>query len=470
MPWPTTYNTPSDSAADRLVALEETFGLSPQGAFATYVARLAVLLAAVQEIHDDHATFKTAADAVEILIEELFDDHGTAKTAVDEAKTLIDEMHDDHASLITWMTEVDSDEDVINNYLDFLQEPDGVIGGNFDITAGAAVTLTGSGHIRYRIGGQVFYATLDTTITLADSGDVADTKWGAWRILIDRSGTVTTQDTGAQMAWDSEEDAMLNLAAVAPTANTAAIGYFTIDSNGGFNIGTDNVNGETAQYVYVLRGPKNQVTGLHTALGASLSDDTGAATWSIGTMDSKANGLYLAQLAAIANQAMDDADTVADTNAGGWLIVQVDALNDAAGAYALAADGNAGAVSAMTYADAAAVNTAIDTLVDQLPEMLVPVGKIVVVNASGGAFTAGTTNFDAAGITTTVTDATVGTWDRTANTGFDSHKINPPAIPASITATILSTLTAAKPTAGPATLTAAKPASAPATLTAVRPS
>ena len=102
--------------------------------------------------------------------------------------------------------------------------------------------------------------------------------------------------------------------------------------------------------------------------------------------------------------------------------------------------------------------------------MLVPVGKIVVVNASGGAFTAGTTNFDAAGITTTVTDATVGTWDRTANTGFDSHKINPPAIPASITATILSTLTAAKPTAGPATLTAAKPASAPATLTAVRPS
>lgn len=470
MPWPTTYNTPSEPIANRLAALESTFGLSPQGAFATVRNRLLVILAALQELHDDHATNKAAVDAIETLIEELHDDHGTAKTTLDEIKTLVDEMHDDHGALITWMTEVDGDADAINNCLDFLQEPNGVIGGDFDIAIGAATTLTGSGHIRYRINGEVFYTTLDTTITLADSGDIVDTKWGAWRILIDRSGVVTTQDTGGLMAWDSEEDAMLNLAAVAPTANTATIGYFTIDSNGGFNIGTDNVNGETAAYIYVVRGPKNQITGLHTALGASLADDVGAATWSIGTMDSKANGVYLAQLAAIANQAMDDADTIADGNAGGWLIVQVDALNDASGAYALAADGNAGAVSAMTYADAAAVNTALDTLVDQLPEMLVPVGKIVVVNASGGAFTAGTTNFDAAGITTTVTDATVGAWDRTANTGFDSHKINPPAIPASITAALLATLTATKPTAGPATLTAPKPPSGPATLTAARPS
>jgi len=141
---------------------------------------------------------------------------------------------------------------------------------------------------------------------------------------------------------------------------------------------------------------------------------------------------------------MDDADTIATVKAGGWLLV-VDLAGT--GVYALAADGAAGSVSAMTYADTDAVDTALDTLCDQLPELLVPIAKIVVDNASGGTFTAGTTNWDATDITTTVTDMTLGTWDRTANTGFDSHKINPPSIPASIAATILATLTAAKPEA-----------------------
>jgi len=436
MPYPAVHSANSQNANQRMLNIERAIGINPQGNYATVVAALTVFNTLLQELHDDHGTFKAAADAVEALIEEL---------------------HDDHAASITWMTEIDGDCDSINDCLDFLQEPDGVIGGNFDITAGAAVTLTGTGHIKYRIGGQIYYTNLDTTITLNDSGDIVDTKWGAWRILIDRSGSVTTQDTGAQMAWDSEECAMMNLAAIAPTADTVTIGYFTIDSNGGFNIGTNDVNGETAEYVYVIRGSKNQISGLHAALGSSLTDDTGANTWSVGTIDSNVNGLRVAQLGAISNQVMDDADTIADGNAGGWLVVQVDGLNDAAGAYVLAADGNAGAVSAMTYADAAAVNTALDTLVDQLPEILVPIGKIIVENASGGVFTAGTTNFDAAGITTTCTDCTVGTWDRTANTGFDSHKINLPVIPASITAAIPSTLTATKPPSAPVTLSAAKP-------------
>jgi hypothetical protein len=296
---------------------------------------------AIIELIDDHATNKTTIDESRTAIMELIDDHATTKTAVDETKTLVDELHDDHATLVTWMTEVDGDADSINNYLDFIREPDGVIGGDFDITAGAVATLTGAGNIKYRIDGVTHYGALDTTITLEDSGDIVDTKWGAWRILIGRDGTVTTQDTGAQMAWDSEEDALLNLAAVAPTANTCTIGYFTIDSNGGFNIGTDVVNGETAQYVYVLRGPGKQITGMNTALGSSVVADAGAATWSIGAMNSNALGVRLAQLAAITNQAVDDADTIATTNFGGWVIVQVDGMNDASGCYLLAADGNA---------------------------------------------------------------------------------------------------------------------------------
>lgn len=55
----------------------------------------------VNELRADHATFKTAADAVETLIEELHDDHATNKTLMDELKT-------DYTALLADVTEVRS--------------------------------------------------------------------------------------------------------------------------------------------------------------------------------------------------------------------------------------------------------------------------------------------------------------------------------------------------------------------------
>lgn len=387
------------------------------------------------------------------LANELRTDHGSYKSTVDASRTLVNELHDDHGVLVTWVTEVDGDLDDINDYLHYLYEAGGVIGGDFDLAAGSAVDLTGSGHIRYRIGGQVYYADLDTTIVLVDSGDIVTGKYGAWRILIDRAGVVTTQDTGAQMAFDNAQDALLNLAGVAPTANTVTLGYLTVTkSDGAFDIGTTNLDAaNVATAIYDVREPGKQAGGLTAALGSSVVADASAATWSVGTIDVKRNGIRLSQISAITNQAMDDADTVADTKAGGWLLV-VDLAGT--GVYALAADGVAGSVSAMTYADAAAVDTQLDTLANQLSELFVPIGKIVVVNASGGTFTAGTTNWDAAGITTTVTDISLTVWDRTDVSGFDSHQINPPAIPASVGAALVEGLTATKPAAGPAAISA----------------
>jgi len=455
--------------------------------FNSVLTELIAARALTLELRTDHATFKTAVDAVETLIEELHDDHATFKTAADGVETLIEELHDDaatqktlndemivdHDAQVTWSTEVDADEDVMNNIISF-NDADGVIGGDFTITGTAAVTLLGAGHVLYRIGGQEYYADLDTTITLEDSFDIVQNKYGAWRILIDRAGVVTTQDTGAQMAWDNAEDALLNLSTRAPSANTATIGYFTVVDAGaaGFNIGVTFTSGGTATgVVYHVRGNQKKVTGLHTANGAASTVGATPTKYSTGTKDVMLNGIRIAQIAAEADKAFDDLDTIGQAQFGGWLIV----TNLAKSAtYSLAADGLAGAVSAMTYATSGDVQTALDLVADRLPEMFCPIAQVIVTNNLAGAWTAGTDDINGTDGTAAWTDATVGSWDRTNVTGFDSHKITRPSIPASITAPLVANITATapatlgspKPASAPATLGTAKPASGPATLSA----
>lgn len=369
------------------------------------------------------------------LANELRTDHATFKTAVDATNT--------------WTTEVDADLDAINNYLDYIHEADGVYGGDYTFASTGAVTILGAGNLLWRRAGIRHYAALDTTITLAapSTTTIGAAKFGAWRVLVSDLGVITTQAANATtMQFANAEDALLNCSAIAPTASTVTIGYLILEngSGGDFTIGTTNTNAASMSWTfYYERGPRKQVSGLTAALGSSVVADAAAATWSVGTIDHQALGIGYAQISAITNQAMDDADTIADGEAGGWLLVTNLA---GTGVYALASDGIAGSVSALANTDAAGVATALDTLADRLPGQFVPIGKITVVNGSGSGFTAGTTNWDATGITTTVADASVGTWDRTSTTGFDSHRINPPAVPATVTAAI--------PAAGPATITA----------------
>jgi len=384
-------------------------------------------------------------------ISEMMTDHATNKTAVDTSKTLTDELRTDHATVRTWLVESDADQDAINNYLDFLNEADGVIEGSYSMAGTAAVTVLGAGRVRYRIDGVEFETVLDTTITIEDNGDVTQNKWGAWRVLIDGAGAVTTQSAASGgSAFNSAEDALLGLSAIAQTASTACIGYFTItDSGGAFNIGTTNTSGGTATtVVYDERMPRKKAAGLSAALGASIALDAASATYNTGTIDAKVLGVNLTQIGAQTTQAFDDADTVATTKFGGWVI-----CTDLAGTdiYALAANGVAGAVSAMAYDSSALAQTAIDNVVDRLPSIFCPIGQLIIEQGTG-TFTAGTTNLDDAQTTATFADFTVGSWGRTSLTGADSHKVNPPAVPATITAPIVATITAVAATAGPATL------------------
>ena len=62
-------------------------------------AVLANLRDVVNELQEDHATFRTSVLNIETLIEELHDDHATVKTLTDELKT-------DYTALLADVTEI----------------------------------------------------------------------------------------------------------------------------------------------------------------------------------------------------------------------------------------------------------------------------------------------------------------------------------------------------------------------------
>lgn len=55
----------------------------------------------VNELVDDHATFKTTVDATELLVEELRDDDATNKTLLDELKTDLNALKTDVGTIAT---------------------------------------------------------------------------------------------------------------------------------------------------------------------------------------------------------------------------------------------------------------------------------------------------------------------------------------------------------------------------------
>lgn len=384
------------------------------------------LVASANEQRTDHSTFKALAD-------ELILDHATFKTAVDAANV--------------WATEVDADENNICNHLDAIWT-DGVIGGNFTFTAGAAVTLAASGYVRYRIGGIEYTAELPATITLEDLGNVTQSNFAAWRIEIDRLGACTMKESPTAAGYASAQAALLAMAGLARTANTACLGYLTLtDSNSVIDIGTDNLNASgVTSVIYYQRHITKRTTGLNVALGAASSLNAGAVTVTCGTINFNVNGLKKTEIAASATRALTDADVISTLKYGAVVL-----CTDLAGTgvVSLNAAGTPG-VTTMAYTSAALARAAADLVIDRLPGMFCPFALISVYNGTVGNFTFKTSFWDAATVTSTIADATVAGWSRTATSGFDSHQITVAAVPADITAPI--------PAAGPATLTATAPA------------
>lgn len=345
----------------------------------------------------------------------------------------------DLETLRTWMAEVDGDLDAINDYLDYSGERDGIVSTDaFDISgSSSAVTLLGAGRISYRIGGVLYEALVDTTITLTDNTAVTQgtNEYKAWRIVIDRLGVITTETRTSATGVLTEQIALLELAGVARAANTIDIGYFVIQAaTGNFTPNTTDIDDATVVDTYHVLRTSRQNNGLFAALGSSLIVTTGsAATWAVGTVDAQALGVRLAQISAQTAQALDAADTIADANFGGWLFCVNLAGTDIV---SISSDG-APEVSALTDASDAAAVTALDLVADRLPAMFVPIGTIRLENQSSAGFTANTTNWNVAGLTVSTTDFTVGVHDRTVSAAtLQARQINPPVIPATVAAPV----------------------------------
>ena len=362
------------------------------------------------------------------------------------------ELEDDHALGVAWDAEVDADFDLINNLLHREFKREGVsplsgaaIQGGIEVVS--KVVLTGT--VNYVIGG-VQHSATDVEAVL-QLGETTQAKYGAWRVMIDAQGVLSTQaatpnGTSGTMAFTTEEEALLSLCQIARTANTIDVGYLTIlAASGGFTPQTDTPNDSSGAVdghgYYTVTQPEID-NGLTAALGASVAIGSTATKYSVGSIDARTNGLEPAQVTGLTDVTFDDADTIADTKFGGWLIVTDLAKT---GVYALASDGIADAVSAMTHASDAAVVTQLDVLREALPKVFTEVGHIRVQNAAGAdptTFTAATTALDGseADISVIYTDRLSGAYDRTSLTQALAQS-NAEAIPGAITAPLIATLT-----------------------------
>lgn len=377
------------------------------------------------EVYADSGTIATF-DA------EVYTDSGTIATFEAEVAA-------DTAINATWETEVDGDLDKINDYLDLLGQ-DTIISGNPAVQEGTGDTtrlrMAGT-NIRYRIGG-LDYLQKIAIETEPPTGEITGAGYGAYRMELSTSGTMAVTRKADPMNYASYEDAMLSLGSLARTAASIDVGYASIlAAAGGFTAQTDlpiigdaQVDGITWYQTDLGRA----LNGLNSA--CVVTADAGVATLAIAAVNVNVNGVKLAEIAVDATHAMDDADTVGISQWGGWLLV-VDPAGT--GTYALAADGIAGTVSVMTYADKAAVDTALDLVQDRIPAICPPIARIYLNNVGGAdAWVAGTDNWD--------TDTAVATVERYpvahSRVSDVTTSMVRPTIPASVTAPVVEAMTA----------------------------
>lgn len=342
----------------------------------------------------------------------------------------------------TVVTELIADADKVNDYTHYANQRDGVVGGNHSCGEGSTDTtkVRLSNVCRYSMNG-VEYVTSNKEVEPVGTDDITANKYGAWRIMVGKTGAITTQratanGTSGVMAFASAEDALLSLSQVARTANTVDVGYLVIQAAaGGFTPQTDlpvtsdaQVTSATYYDCYVPRLDN----GLTASPSVGLSEGTNDDEYAFGTIDVRTNGLNIAQIAADVTIAFSDADVITTSGKYGGELFVTDLAGT--GIMSLASTGIAGGAQTVDLASEAAANTNLDAVQLALPQIFTVIGRVTVL-ANKATFTFNTDDLAGTDGTATWTDAEAIDFDRT-NTSGEGVGIDPPTIPATVTASL----------------------------------
>lgn len=210
----------------------------------THTTNLATL---ANELRTDHATFKTAADAVETLIEELHDDHATFKTVVDDTKTLANDIRTKLTALVD----------------------NGMI-SSAQLAVGSTATAVASGLFLYSVAGVVYSKAAVAAGTAPGNDVIPQNKYGAVALDIGTDGTIdAVEATDNATGYDSAALAVAGLPAVA--ASHVRMGYVTaMKSDGAFTFGTTELSAANVTEVYTSSA------GALAALGAAIATSSPA--------------------------------------------------------------------------------------------------------------------------------------------------------------------------------------------------
>lgn len=340
--------------------------------------------------------------------------------------------------------ELRTDSDARSDYLAYIQDRDGVCGGNHVMLTGSDVStkVRMSGTIRYRIDGIEYSATV-VEGAFSNTGQVDIAKFGAWRFLMGKTGAITTQSataagTGAQV-HESAEQALASLAQLAPTADTVEIGYLVIQADGANpfipntdnpTVGHANVDLSTYYSVHVARLDN----GFTADPSVGLSEGTTDSEFAFGTINVRTNGLNIAQISADVTIVFTQSDTIAGTTKfGGHLFITNTA---GSGILSLTANGVLkNSTTEMTYASAEAAVTALDAAQAALPLTFSVIGRMVL-DSMKSTFTYNSDSLDGVDGAPTWTDEVAEAFDRTVVSGTGVGNA-PPTIPPATTAAAL---------------------------------
>lgn len=224
----------------------------------------------------NHAELKTLLEQIVLAINSVtggetglsataYADLVASKTSLDTSKTAVDELIDDHA---TFKTVVDAIKTLVNDIRTKLLAD--TVDGATNLAIGTDTEKVAHGAFTYRINGQVYNQALNAGGVALSGANIPAEKAGGWALDINASGIITIiPATDNATGYDTEALALAGIPAIA-VADTVRLGTVTVlmTAGGGFTTGTTALTGGNVSNTTYTNSVPTLVT-LGSAVSAS---------------------------------------------------------------------------------------------------------------------------------------------------------------------------------------------------------